>query len=85
MGATLTRTSPTAPSAVIHSKMIPAEIEEAQKCFVDDEGFMVCNFVIRKGKKVRSHSGKNLRFKARNRLRPRRKQKSPEIVISSEF
>ena len=42
---------------------------EAQKCFETVEGFMVCNFVVRKGREIRSRSGKWLRFKMLRRAK----------------
>ncbi len=55
--------------------------EEQQTCFVTSDGFMLCNFVVRKGVEVRSKSGKWLKFRAPWGAR---KRKSPEEASSSD-
>ncbi len=37
-------------------------MEEQQICFPTDDGFMVCNFVVKNGIIIRSKTGKMLRF-----------------------
>jgi len=50
---------------------------EAQQCFLGDDGFWRCNFVVRNGKEIRSKTGKWLKFPAlltsiiRNRKLPK--------------
>ena len=50
---------------------------EAQRCFLGDDGFWRCNFVIKNGREIRSKNGKWLKFPAlltsiiRNRKLPK--------------
>ena len=37
---------------------------EAQRCFLGDDGFWRCNFVIKNGREIRSKNGKWLKFPA---------------------
>ena len=53
---------------------------EARKCFITWDGFMVCNFVVRKGRVIRSRSGKCLKFRPRKRLRY--KSESPTGILT---
>ncbi len=34
-----------------------ADIRDAQKCFIGDDGYMYCNFVVRNGKVIKSVKG----------------------------
>ena len=39
-------------------------VEEVQKCFLGDDNYWRCNFVVRKGKKIESKKGIWLKFPA---------------------
>lgn len=50
----------------------------AQMCFVTEDGFMLCNFIWRKGVAAWTKSGKWWKFPARFR---RRKKKATDTIV----
>lgn len=65
---------------LLQRKMTIINLREGQNCLPSADGlYTLCNFVIRKGQKIKSSSGKYLKIRRLKRWIP--KQKTPMVSI----